>query len=113
MDRPTDQVLQDLRTKLPGRTIVPLKHRIAVLDEELYFAVAVPTRAEWSKFQAQIADEDRRPFAVEDMVRQAVVYPSREEFAKLLDQWPGLSATLGNTVAKLAGASAAAEVGNW
>lgn len=61
-----------------------------------------PTRVQWAAFRSMGADKDKRQYAQEDLSRACVVYPSREEFDKLLDKRPGLGDALSDVAAELA-----------
>jgi hypothetical protein len=71
--------------------------------------VKPPSRAQWKRFRAYVADERRRPDAVESLLRDCVVYPDAAALDGILEKRPGLAETFGNQVVELAGASGEAE----
>lgn len=115
MDRPKDPdaLIQQYRDKNPGREIIQLHTTIEHSGEDFYALAKTPGRAEWKRFNAAIADADRRPDALETLVRGCVVWPESAEFDAQLVLHPGLAATYGNALLKAAGANSQAEVGKW
>jgi hypothetical protein len=71
--------------------------------------VKAPGRAQWKRFRAYVADERRRPDAVETLLRDCVVHPDAAALDAILEKRPGLAETFGNQVVELAGASGEAE----
>ncbi len=115
MQKPESKVIDDIKLQYPGRKVVPLKHTISdgAEDETIYAVAVVPNRAEWNRMRREIADEDKRATAIEQMVRSAIKFPAPADFDALLDRLPGLSSAFGGSLSKLAGAAGEAEVGNW
>ena len=72
-------------------------------DREVSVLVKTPNRERWTSFKAQAQDPHRKATAMESLVLDCVVHPSREEMSKLLNVRPGLSETFGSEIAKLAG----------
>lgn len=81
----------------------------ADLDEDDPNHVAVfflrkPKSPEIKRFKLDAVDEDKRAFALDTLARYCIVYPAKEELAKLLDELPMALFTLGDHALKLAGA---------
>jgi hypothetical protein len=112
MQKPDAKVVSEMEAQYPAR-VLKLKHRIAHSGEEIYALAVVPSRGEWVRFVEMVANPDRRPMAVEQLVRSSVKWPEAKDFDLLLDRLPGLVATLSDPIVKAAGASGEAEVGNW
>lgn len=117
MNKPDPKIIEDLKQQYPGRRVVPMKHRVdygpdAGAEETFHVIALVPNRAEWQLLQRNVADPDRRPRAIEELVRNAVKWPAAPELDAMLDRAPGLASSFGNVLSRLAGASTEAEVGN-
>lgn len=63
--------------------------RIAIGEIEI--AIRAPKRHEYKAFRARAMDPDKRADAMEDLLRQIVVHPSRAELDAILDDYPGLA----------------------
>ncbi|HEX2863663.1 MAG TPA: hypothetical protein VHN99_03775 [Deinococcales bacterium] len=72
--------------------------------------VRPPRKVEYERFRDASFDEKKRARALEQLVREAVVHPSRDEFDALLQRKPALSEVFGARVIELAGAAVEAEV---
>lgn len=64
------------------------------------FAIITPDRNEWRKFVALLSDDDTKPDAFDAIAMACVVSPPIEP---VLNDYPGLSMTIGNKIAELAG----------
>lgn len=73
-------------------------------DEQGGIVVRLPTRAEWARFQSQLGDDKRISKAMEQFVRDCLVYPDKPAFEAMLDARPGLASTWGKTLGEKAGA---------
>ena len=69
-----------------------------------------PTRAEYKQFRSRSHDPSKAPDAQELLVRQCCVYPSREAFDALLEDWPGIPEACGEAIKSLTGLSATDDV---
>lgn len=78
----TDDQEKELRAKYPRVRIIRLP--------EVEFAIRAPTRAEYRRCRAEMHNPASAPDAQEDLVRQIVVSPTREEFDRVLDDLPAL-----------------------
>lgn len=105
--------VEKLQTENPTARVVPLRFEVEHTGEVVRVVAVVPERKEWQMFNRAIADADKRPRALEDLVRACVRYPDAVGLDDLLRRLPGVAQTFGNTLAKLAGASGEAEVGNF
>jgi hypothetical protein len=75
-----------------------------ILGEDT-FVVRPPTRGEYGKFRQAIHDEGKRPYALETLARDCILYPDREQVSALLEVWPALGEKIGNKVLELGRAS--------
>lgn len=99
----TDEKIQELETT---------HKRIAHLrgaDGSWEIVLRKPTRAEYKHFRsmahgAQTAD------AQEVLIRKLCVYPDRDAFDALLEEWPGIPEAAGETIKRLTGMSASEDV---
>lgn len=62
-----------------------------------------PTRSEYKQFRANNHNEARVADAQEVLARQCVVYPSKEAFDALLEDWPGIPEAAGKAFRELMG----------
>lgn len=62
-----------------------------------------PDRMEWRKFMSEIADDDTKPLAAEQLALATCVLPDREGFNRMLDEMPALAQSFGNAVTVFAG----------
>jgi hypothetical protein len=72
-------------------------------------AVVAPTRPQWKRFRSTAVDEKRRPEALEQLLRDCLVYPDQAALTAILERKPGLAETFGAEVLELAGAGAEVE----
>jgi hypothetical protein len=49
-----------------------------------------PTRGEWKKFRSDSTNDAKKSDANEMLWRALVVFPSREEFSEMLEEYPAL-----------------------
>src|SRR5438876_2914283 len=64
-----------------------------------------PPRAAYKRFRAMAFDPKKQADAAETLMVDCVVYPSRDAWNALLEQYPALAETFAPEVLKLAGAS--------
>lgn len=62
-----------------------------------------PTRAEYKRFRAMSHNPAQVPDAQEVLARATVVYPTREEFDALLEEYPGIPEACGKSFTELSG----------
>jgi hypothetical protein len=74
---------------------------LAACDEQVI--VRQPTKGEFERFAAAVADEARRAKASRLLFLDCVVYPDREAVDAMLARLPGLAITFGGECAELAG----------
>lgn len=74
-------------------------------------AVRAPSKPQWKRFRAGAQSEvaDKREAAEEMLVLECLVFPSKEDFQRLLERRPGSILTFVNGVARLAGYGGTAE----
>jgi hypothetical protein len=68
-----------------------------------------PTRAEYRRFKSQINDPTQQSDAAEQLARQLVVYPSREAFDALLEDWPAIPEAASKAFLALSGMNTEAD----
>lgn len=110
--KPTEKDVVEAKAQYPNRKLLPLTARV-LNGPEVTVIAGVPTDGEWDYFMAMIADPDRKAEAVKKFAASCIVWPAAEAWQRILREYPGLSATFGNTLTKLAGATSEAEVGKF
>lgn len=80
----------------------------ADLDEDdpnhkALFFLRKPKTAEIKRFKNESLDEDKRANAIDTLAKYCILYPQKEDLAKLLDELPMAPITIGEHVLKLAG----------
>jgi hypothetical protein len=74
-------------------------------DEGEEIIVRPCTRPEWQRFQNGISDAARAGKALEQLIRDCLVHPSRADLDAMFDRRPGLADTWGKALAEISGAS--------
>lgn len=95
--KPTENEIEVLKTQ-HGQL------HLLELDDEAVVAKA-PTRALWKRFRAQTQDETKRLIAAENLVRDCVVWPAKNELEAMWERKPGLIESFGSELLELAGLS--------
>jgi hypothetical protein len=98
-----DADIEAIRAKNPGARMK------LVGTQHGDFVFRAPSAPEYRRFQDSIADK-KASQAIEFLARACVVHPSREEFASLLEQYPGIPADCTEALVALAGTTGQAEV---
>jgi hypothetical protein len=81
---PTDDQVAELETKF--KRLGRIRH-----DRGAYEVVfRRPTRVEFRSFREKIHNPARKAAAQEELARLLVVYPTREKFDELLEEYPAL-----------------------
>lgn len=62
-----------------------------------------PSRAEYKQFRSRLNDDRMKADAQEALVRSLCVYPSREAFDVLLEEWPAIPEAASEAVLHLMG----------
>jgi hypothetical protein len=62
-----------------------------------------PKRAEYKRFRAALDDDKKIAKAAEQLLRDCLVHPTKDELAEMLSRRPGLEDTWGQALARLAG----------
>jgi hypothetical protein len=93
----TEEQLAEYATKFPR-----CKH---VVFNDLEMIFRKPTRAEVAMHATALEDTQQKPFADEQLARCIVVYPDRNAFASILEEYPYLprSTVVGTAMMKLLG----------
>jgi hypothetical protein len=68
-----------------------------------------PNRHLWKRFRTQMMDDRRQSDAMENLVRDCVLYPDRAAFEAILERRPGLVEAFGKQLQELAGAGGEVE----
>jgi hypothetical protein len=61
-----------------------------------------PKKTEWQRYMDTIFDEKKRARAVEQLARDLVVHPSKQEFSDWIDDFPGLTLDCADPLTTLA-----------
>lgn len=80
--------------------------RIAVVRHEgaeWCVVYRAPSRAEYKQFRSRINNPQTAPDAQEQLARQCVVYPSKEAFDALLEEWPAIPEASSKAFSRLMG----------
>lgn len=77
--------------------------RVGEGDREAMIVVKVPDRARWIRFKEQAADKNRKALALEALVHDCAVFPSKAEVMALLESRPALCESFGGQIVELAG----------
>lgn len=93
----TQQFFDELKLKHPAKDL----HRLVSGDFEI--VVERPSRLEYKRFRAALADGNKREIAVENLLLAVLIYPERPTFNKLLDTFPALCEEFGDPVLELVG----------
>jgi hypothetical protein len=97
--------------KIDEQTIEDLKAKhgevVHLVDPETRTEVVArkPPRAAYKRFRSMAFDPKKQADAAESLMVDCVVYPSRDEWNAMLEQYPALAETFAPEVLKLAGAS--------
>ena len=65
-----------------------------------------PTRAEYKRFRSMLHNDAQKADATESLARTCVVYPSREAFDSMLDEYPAIGDAAGGVLGELVGFTA-------
>lgn len=79
------------------------------LDGEWEVVYRRPTRAEYRRFRSSINDPQLSADATEQLARTLVVYPSREAFDALLEEWPAIPEGSSKALLRLMGTATTQE----
>ena len=82
---------------------------IRAKDGEWEVVFRKPTRAEYKRFRSSINDPQNAADAAEQLARQCVVYPTREAFDALLEDWPAIPEASSKAFLRLVGMSVEAD----
>lgn len=77
--------------------------RCGAVGGEWEVVFRAPNRAEYKRFRAAINNPNTAPDAQEQLARQCVVYPSREAFDALLEEWPAIPEACSKAFSRLMG----------
>jgi len=68
-----------------------------------------PNRAEYKQFRSRSNNPELAPDAQEQLARQCVVYPSRDAFDALLEEWPAIPEAASKAFSNLMGLAVEAD----
>lgn len=77
--------------------------RVRSKDGEWEIVLRRPTRAEYKQFRTRSHNPGTVADAQETLARQCVVYPSREAFDALLEEWPAIPEAASGAFSRLMG----------
>lgn len=93
----TEEQLKELETT--HRRIA----RVADRNGQWEVVFRPPNRGEYKQFRAKLHNDALKADATEWLARACVVYPSREAFDALLNDYPGITDACGDAIGELAG----------
>jgi hypothetical protein len=79
------------------------------IDGEWEVVYRRPSRAEYRRFRSSINDPQQSADATEQLARSLVVYPSREAFDALLEEWPAIPEGSSKALLRLMGTATTQE----
>ena len=85
------------------------QHLVCGEDEVV---VRPPDRQTWRRFKSELADEAKKPNAVENLLIGCTLLPDQAELAAMLDRKPALAELFGSKVVTLAVGEAEVTVKN-
>ena len=85
--QPSDDEIQELKAAHPGARL----RLLTVFDASV--VIRAPKEAEFVRFQVQAGDDERRPYAIERLLRDCCVWPAPERLNALIERYPGLPTT--------------------
>jgi hypothetical protein len=65
--------------------------------------VKIPSRAAWKRYRHMMFDDRKQSEAPEALLRECIVWPSRDEVERMLLKRPGLSETFGGLLMEICG----------
>lgn len=95
MPQPTEEQIEKLKSE-HGKL-----HQLEHMDEVV--VVKVPNRMLVKRFQETMHDERKAPHAPEQLLRECVVYPSRDEYDLMLERLPFISVTFAGMLIDILG----------
>lgn len=99
----TDEEIEQLRAENPDG-IEFIRHPIAELDRLVI--VKRPHPSAWSIFRRQQMDEDQRQAAENVLFAHCVVFPGKDEIAKMVRKYPALPNVVCGEISEMAGVTA-------
>lgn len=82
---------------------------IRAKDSEWEVVFRKPTRAEYKRFRSSINDPQNAADAAEQLARCCIVYPTREAFDALLEEWPAIPEASSKAFLRLVGMAVEAD----
>lgn len=79
-------------------------------DQSWEIVLRKPSRAEYKMFRSRLNDDRLKADAQEALVRQLVVYPSKDAFDALVEDWPAIPEAASEAVARLMGLQTEADL---
>ena len=95
----TDEIRAELKRKYPDASL----HRLYAEGFEII--IKAPDDHEWRNFRNHTGDPDLRPRSMTKLMGMVLVWPSIEEWDKLVTQFPGLPESFGAKVVDIAKAN--------
>ena len=101
--QPSESEIQELKAAHPGTKL----RLLTVFDASV--VIRAPKEAEFVRFQVQAGDDERRPYAIERLLRDCCVWPAPEKLSALIERYPGLPTSVLTDVLELVGMTRAIE----
>ena len=109
-EKPSASVIRALKDQFPGRDLHRVEKKIGDDGEPLVFVMTGPTRAEWKKYQADVAlageDEAKIEKALLHGVLPQIKWPDRPIVEAIFEKYPALIATFPRHLNAFAGLEA-------
>lgn len=84
--------------------------RVRGKDGAWEFVMRKPTRGEYKQFRARLNDDRTKSDAQDALVRVLCVYPSKEAFDALLEEWPAIPEAASEALLALMGMATEADL---
>lgn len=91
--------LEEAKAAASNKFVWIVKNEIA----ETSFLIRKPTKDEFNKAAASLDDPERRNVAFNNLSLACTLWPKRDEMIAVLDEFPGVSISLGGEILRLAG----------
>lgn len=101
--QPNESEIQALKDAHPGTRL----RLLTVCGASV--VIRAPGEGEFVRFQVQAGDDERRPYAIERLLRDCCVWPAPEKLSALIERYPGLPTSVLPEVLELVGMTRAIE----
>jgi hypothetical protein len=97
----TPEIIAELKSKHADFEL----YKLVSEDKKYVVVVKGPDNHIWRNYLTYVSDQSLRPGALAKLVETTLVWPSHEEWAKILQEKPGLSQAFGNEICAIAGST--------